>query len=929
MSKVLGRIADEICARYLAPYVARMRLVGSSHLEAKQVHDSLWGTIPIKALEVAILDSPLLQRLRHLRQLGVAHWVYPGADHSRFEHSLGVLYQTQQLIAAVNRAGAAKYGVTVIDADDAQALRVAALMHDIGHPVLSHVSEYALRIDATMLLEVQRERKGLGENVSVSELVAANIVRSEPFKQLLEAVGASNPHAGGNANAWKNNPAQFADRVAKIILGQHVSERIPLLHELVSGPYDADKLDYMVRDPRAAGIPAIIDMSRLVQKLTVQRREESQLPEVIGKHVPQGTREVFLFGFPWSGISVVDELLLGRMMLYSKLYRHPKVAALEAMVKSLIDQLYLLVGSEKVVSFVYDVLDDQLVLASRSTLLAQLGLEEQDVQDAERQRALEVAVDLLRRLRERELFVRAFAFFPGQPNGEEDPISDKFDQIIKSIDNAAKAATLHANIIERTREILKACGEPEDSFRYRNADKLIVLRKLEPPSQKELRHAWIFPTGGEPKTFEKIGIHKEAWSSSFVSASAKGYVLAPKDLAKAALLATETVIAETYGIAVPEWMLEETKHSQDTLRKTKLELRTAGFYGNKPPLIRPRQERLRMNDVEKAVTAFVDRFGAVQETVAEVGNLADNAFGASTLKDRTYAWLDQFDQDEHIDCALELLSKAKLVGRNDVVNAVRSFIEDHKEFATASVISLDKGNDSSQIVQYFTADAGPGLRFYGSPEEAAREGRSDPIIIVDDFCGTGNQWSNIIGSAFGLPEAQKPELNEQRTLVLEPVREYLRNRDIAFVFTGGWEDGRKAVLDAAAAAGLNVKVHIHVTEEHLPFAEQVLKGSHVAEHTESFLAKAAEIGDALLRSRETDWDESKFEQRKLGYGNRGMLLFFPYNAPSQTMTFMWSDGTFDGRTWLPLIRRRKKSTGSDAASEPPADPGREPSFSAA
>lgn len=919
MSKVLGRIADEICARYLAPYVERVRSGGSYPTEAKQVHDSLWGTIPIKPLEVAILDSPLLQRLRHLRQLGVAHWVYPGADHSRFEHSLGVLYQTQQLIAAVNRAGAAKYATVVIDEDDAQALRIAALMHDIGHPVLSHVSEYALRIDAMMLLEVQRERKGLGENVSVSELVAANIVRSDAFKQLLEAVAALNPQAGGNANAWKSDPVQFADRVAKIILGQHVSHRIPLLHELVSGPYDADKLDYMVRDPRAAGIPAIIDMSRLVQKLTVQRREYSQLPEVIGKHVPQGTREVFLFGFPWSGISVVDELLLGRMMLYSKLYRHPKVAALEAMVKSLIDQLYLLVGPEKVVSFVYDVLDDQLVLASGATLLTQLGLAKEDLQDEERQRAFEVAVDLLRRLRERELFVRAFAFFPGQPNGEEDPTSDRFDQIIKSIDNSEKAAAFQNDIVERTREILKSRGEPEDSFRYRNADKLIVLRKLDPPSQKELRHAWIFPTGGEPKTFEKTGIHKEAWTSSFVSASAKGYVLAPKDLAQEALLATETVIAEKYGIAVPEWMLEETKQSQDTLRAAKLALRSTGYYSDKPLLIRPRQERLRMSDVEKAVSAFVERFGAVQETVASVENLADGAIGASTLKDRTYAWLDQFDCDEHIDCALELLSKARLVGRNEVVSAVRSFIEENKEFSTASVISLDKGNDSSQIVQYFAADAGTGLQFHGSPEEAARENRPAPVIIVDDFCGTGNQWSNIIGSAFGVIEAQKPDLNEQRTLELEPVREYLRGRDIGFVFTGGWTDGRSAVLEAAQAAGLKVKVHIHLTEDQLPFAEQVLKASSVAEHADSFLTKAAEIGETILRSRETDWEESKFEQRKLGYGNRGMLLFFPYNAPSQTLTCMWSDGTFGGQPWLPLIRRRKKSIGADGPPEDSAD----------
>ena len=85
---------------------------------------------------MALVDSPLLQRLRHLKQLGVAHWLYPGADHSRFEHSLGVLYQTQQLISAINRAGVTKYSHQVISEDDVLMLRVAALMHDVGHPVL-------------------------------------------------------------------------------------------------------------------------------------------------------------------------------------------------------------------------------------------------------------------------------------------------------------------------------------------------------------------------------------------------------------------------------------------------------------------------------------------------------------------------------------------------------------------------------------------------------------------------------------------------------------------------------------------------------------------------------------------------------------------------------------------------------------------------
>lgn len=151
MPGVLDDVAGVVVRRYLQPYTERVQSAGLLRLAAKQVHDTIWGTISLRPLEVAVLDSPLMQRLRHLRQLGVAHWVYPGADHSRFEHSLGVVYQAQQLISAINRAGLNKYNQLVISEDDQQLIRMAALLHDTGHPVLSHVSEYALRLADTLL----------------------------------------------------------------------------------------------------------------------------------------------------------------------------------------------------------------------------------------------------------------------------------------------------------------------------------------------------------------------------------------------------------------------------------------------------------------------------------------------------------------------------------------------------------------------------------------------------------------------------------------------------------------------------------------------------------------------------------------------------------------------------------------------------------
>lgn len=899
MSDVLGRIAQGLCERYLEPYLEKVADESRPPASDKQVHDPIWGTISLRPLEVAVLDSPLLQRLRHLRQLGVAHWVYPGAGHSRFEHTLGVLFQTQQLVGAINKAGHAQYGAEVIDLEDERMLRMAAILHDVGHPVLSHVSEYALRMSPEMLLEVTRERKNVGEKVSISELIASRIARSDTMKKLIEAMGRKEPRAR------IDDPGAFCDRVAKTILGQNVSKTIPLLHELISGPYDADKLDYMVRDPWAAGIPSIIDISRLVQKLTVQRIETTGLPPEISKLVPNDVRQAYVFGFPWSGMSVIDELLLARIILYAKLYRHPKVAALEAMAQSLIDQIAALVPPEEVVAFVYGLLDDQLVLSDRPDLMRRLGLDESAVAGPERARTLEVAVELIRRLRDRELFVRAFAFVAGSSEQDGGPSSAVFDQLLKLIENGDEADKFCAEVVEEARTIMRVLGEDQNGFNYLNADKLITLRKLKPPSQKELRHAWIFSTGGTPQTVGSRGIHKEAWSSSFTSAAAKGYIFATRELGEFALLATEAVLAKRYSVAVPDWMLEETKRSAATLRPIKMRLRATGYYKGELAPIRPKSDRMMMMDVANAANAFGERFASLQEAVTENGD--GHSQGSAAVAARATSWLDQFEEESHIECAMALLAGARLLVRTDYVAAMKSFLVANPEFKNASVISFGSGNDSSQIVQYYTADIG-GTKSYGSLRELVEDNRDEPVIVVDDFTGSGGQMSNILASMFDKPELKREDLNEQRSLALKPEQDFLRTRKVAFVFTAAWETGRAAVAEMAEKVGLDARVFVHITEDQLPEAARVLETTGLGDKADSFFERVARIGGNLLRGNEPDWPADKVKQRALGYGNRGLLLFFPYNVPSQTLTCMWADGTVDGDEWTPIMRRRKKVT---------------------
>ena len=102
----------------------------------KYINDPVYGGIPVTQLELDLISLPIFQRLRGLRQLARVNYVFPGAEHSRFVHSLGVLYimglMTEHLL---------KQHPDLITEEDVVKMRVAALLHDIGHYPLSHLGE--------------------------------------------------------------------------------------------------------------------------------------------------------------------------------------------------------------------------------------------------------------------------------------------------------------------------------------------------------------------------------------------------------------------------------------------------------------------------------------------------------------------------------------------------------------------------------------------------------------------------------------------------------------------------------------------------------------------------------------------------------------------------------------------------------------------
>ncbi len=242
------------------------------------LRDPIWNNIRLDPLALALLDTPVVQRLRYVRQLGLAFLVYPGATHSRFEHALGAYHLAGVALRLLDERGAL-VGVSVYQQ---QVVRAAALLHDVGHYPFSHALE---EIGVTHHEEVARP------------LILAGAVADA----LRTALGDDAPHD-----------------VFALITGRSESP----LQGLISGSLDLDKVEYLKRDAAMCGVPyGEIDVDRLINSL------------VIVAHPSHGGPTV---GVHEKGLSALESLLFAKYQMYRNVYWHHAVRSATAMYKRLV-----------------------------------------------------------------------------------------------------------------------------------------------------------------------------------------------------------------------------------------------------------------------------------------------------------------------------------------------------------------------------------------------------------------------------------------------------------------------------------------------------------------------------------------------------------------------------------------------------------------
>jgi HD superfamily phosphohydrolase len=811
--------------------------------------------------------------------LGVVHWVYPSACHCRFEHSLGVLHQVEQIANSINRSTQEKGDPEALKVEHKALLRFAALCHDLGHGTMSHVVEHAISEfdEIEILLMEFADEQGV-EKPSLSETVAFQILGTDAFRRLFET---AKKKAKGIVP-----PDDAISKAQNMIIGKIVDPQMPSLQGLISGPFDADKLDYMQRDALMSGVPAITDVPRLVQKIRARWMREDQLPEKVEQGIAKGFEDYLLFGISFSGSRTLDELLIARVLLFDKVYRHQKVRALEGMVARLYQALSR--------AYKGSIFELPYLFGDETLLDADLFIDQRtDFNFASYQVERAVVSDLCRRLRDRLPFVRAFVFGLHFKELDEDAQSSSGMTLLKHHAEGAKREKLVKDIASELTAVLEVLN-PELLAQLPDKS-LVSYLWIDPPTTtdhgQKVGHAYLFKEDDQIVAYSEHSTEVSHWSTGYLSKKDVGYIFTIPELRVYAFLAIEKLTAEKYSLRIPKSSLTYLKTQANELADPREHLRAKGYYSPIAYSLRPLPLRLYRRDAQRTYAQVLANLRGYEGPQIDAGSVVLD-------ERRVELWVSQFETEDQIEVALAAVKVIQICGRGNYTTALRTFLEQNAStFGDFSVCALGDAKDSGNIVAYCSGDLGISPLSF---KDCIASGK--PIILLDDFIGSGGQGRTIVADWYADPDRALTE--GRRTKLTQEEQRRLSEIPLAFVFAAGWSEGMKELLEACREKGINSTGYIYQEDRVIPsiFNDQfkVLPGHN------AFLDRARDVARQLLKVRHPDWRDDKLEQRLLGYGNQGLLLTFPHNTPSQTLTCLWESGTYNGQNWTPLLPRRAK-----------------------
>lgn len=257
----------------------------------KIIRDPVHNIIEVDDDVINLIDTYAFQRLRRIRQLGVAWLVYPAAEHSRLTHSLGVYGMSKRIINALKR-NSKKFN---LEKEEEKLITIAALLHDIGHGPFSHAFENVI--------------KNLGGFFDHEKMSIQIIQECKDITEQLQKSGTN-----------------FADKVCQILNKEYSNTHVG---SIISSQFDADRIDYLLRDSYMTGANyGKFDVDWLLKNISI---EKATFPAVEGQ-------TVVCINYN-KGLNVLEQYILGRYYMYVHVYYHKVIRAFETIIYNVIKRV--------------------------------------------------------------------------------------------------------------------------------------------------------------------------------------------------------------------------------------------------------------------------------------------------------------------------------------------------------------------------------------------------------------------------------------------------------------------------------------------------------------------------------------------------------------------------------------------------------------
>ncbi|MFN4316387.1 MAG: HD domain-containing protein [Chitinophagaceae bacterium] len=870
-------------------------------LTSKIFADPLLGYIYLTPLEVAIIDTTLYQRLRKIKQLGLANLVFPSLSYSRFEHSLGVVGRLNQILNKLIE----NYNRTNEESDlnntikkYLDSIRLAALMHDIGHCIFSHCSERVINNlegtanypSAKSIRQIFSKHFEKEKNIPFAELFSVAIIGSKHFADFVTKITSLKP----------KETHRILENCCRFILGLPAKgePNTVFLSQLISSGLDADKIDYMMREQHYTGIKLEIDLDRILSKLNVFDLKFFELPKNLEflKKQFDAEKQFKVLGFSKGGQFVFEEFCVARLALHVKVYLHQKVRAGESQLSNYLEDISKnqtgLGEPELQKAHNWLRLSESIVEIPNSinSLFQQEGLFNiQPFLKSDQEKAL-------KDIDGRNLYCRAFAF--GQINSFSEALSpeernadslenffenfhekeivikikEEAKEIFKILDLKINDDDLHKFIIDIPRLRFKSIQQGQESLYF------------ERPPLSPLK--WTIP-------LDKIVIY-------FEENRALGYVFAERHLAPLLGLAAEKVVFNICG----KVFSQEGNISKDTFEnsvKLKRQLTERKYY-QKLPELRDVSDYLKKADAAEKIKIIHEQLSSFESLKKERITI-----------NRITTFVNQFPIELQEACLI-FLQQLEIYDERLLEEEVSKVIDKCPDKSTIGVAHLGGVSDSGGRLSYNLRELFEKHNLEAKEINDNLIRKSDVIIMYDDNINSGLQLLNIMGELLDELDKLPREMNLQEKhlspLVTDEAKKKLKSMPLHFCFIVGFEGTEKKIKKSLAThLGFNQdNIHIHINKL-FKNSEKIFNGGDTKfNHKDKLELKEfiTNVGEQLLTNENKT--PEKIESCKLGYAKAEAMVLFPYNIPTMTITALWCKGTVsDGIPWVPLAERRRRT----------------------